>query len=235
MQDVILQIREELRLNVDDRTRDSGQRYFKEDVHIYGVPTTTVTAIARRYLTTVKGQGKAEILALCERLWQSDYLEESFIACDWAYAFREEYCPGDFALLERWVSTYVSNWAACDTLCNHTIGAFIDRFPSHVDSLKSWATSDNRWMRRAAAVSLIIPARAGRFLDEVLAVADILLQDRDDLVQKGYGWMLKAASEAHRESVFQFVMQHKARMPRTALRYAVEKMPPELKARAMER
>jgi 3-methyladenine DNA glycosylase AlkD len=55
------------------------------------------------------------------------------------------------------------------------------------------------------------------------------------MVQKGYGWMLKEASKPHQKEVFDFVMMHKSVMPRTALRYAIEKMPPELKVRAMEK
>ena len=71
------------------------------------------------------------------------------------------------------------------------------------------------------------------FLDDILAIADILLEDGDDLVQKGYGWMLKAASEANRQAIFDYIMSKKTVMPRTALRYAIEKMPKELKALAM--
>jgi len=52
-------------------------------------------------------------------------------------------------------------------------------------------------------------------------------------VQKGYGWMLKVAADKYRKEVFEFVMQRKDRMPRTALRYAIEKMPSELKRKAM--
>jgi len=59
--------------------------------------------------------------------------------------------------------------------------------------------------------------------------------DDDDLVQKGYGWMLKAASEAHQREVFEYVMKNKTEMPRTALRYAIEKMPEELRKAAMEK
>jgi 3-methyladenine DNA glycosylase AlkD len=113
------------------------------------------------------------------------------------------------------------------------VGDLLEMYPAQVDNLRRWARSENRWMRRAAAVSLIIPARRGRFLADVFAIADILLPDADDLVQKGYGWMLKAASEAHHNEVFDYVMRHKAVMPRTSLRYAIEKMPPDLKARAM--
>jgi len=90
-------------------------------------------------------------------------------------------------------------------------------------------------MRRAAAVSLIIPARQGDFLPEIFELADILLMDEDDMVRKGYGWMLKAASQAHQQEVFEFVMARKAVMPRTSLRYAIEKMPKALKEQAMAR
>ena len=70
-------------------------------------------------------------------------------------------------------------------------------------------------------------------MKDVLEVADILLTDKDDLVQKGYGWMLKTASKSHQEEIFDYVIRNKASMPRTALRYAIEKMPVELKSQAM--
>jgi len=60
-----------------------------------------------------------------------------------------------------------------------------------------------------------------------------LRTDGDDMVQKGYGWMLKAASETHQEEVFDYIMRRKTGMPRTALRYAIEKMPPGMRAKAM--
>jgi len=90
-------------------------------------------------------------------------------------------------------------------------------------------------MKRAAAVSLIIPARKGLFLNDIFEIADILMMDADDLVQKGYGWMLKAASEAHRDEVFEYVMKYKQVMPRTAFRYALEKMPKDMRDMAMKK
>jgi len=90
-------------------------------------------------------------------------------------------------------------------------------------------------MRRAAAVSLIVPARRGKFLTEIFQIADLMLPDNDDMVQKGYGWMLKVASQSHEQEVFEYVISNKRVMPRTALRYAIEKMPPELKTIAMEK
>lgn len=128
-----------------------------------------------------------------------------------------------------------SSWADCDTLCNHTVGEFVMMYPEYLEELKRWARSNHRWLKRAAAVTLIIPARKGLFLSDILEIADILLEDSDDLVRKGYGWMLKAASESHLEEIYNYVISKKSTMPRTSLRYAIEKMPAEYKKKAMER
>jgi 3-methyladenine DNA glycosylase AlkD len=109
------------------------------------------------------------------------------------------------------------------------------QFPERVADLSRWATSPNRWMRRAACVSLIVPAKRGGFLPEVFTLASLVLTDPDDMVQKGYGWLLKEASRKHTDEVFAFVIQHKKVMPRTALRYAIELMPKDLKVEAMRK
>jgi 3-methyladenine DNA glycosylase AlkD len=235
MNNILNKIRQELKQNADEQTQKTGQTFFKEQVQLYGVKTAAVSKIGKEYFKEIKGQSKAEIFKLCEELWQSGYLEEIFIACHWSYSLRKEYEPQDFLVFERWVNDYVSNWAACDTLCNHTIGSFLEMYPAYLANLKTWGTSPNRWLRRAAAVTLIVPARQGKFLPDVFEIADILLLDQDDLVQKGYGWLLKAASQAHQQEVFEYVLAHKTTMPRTALRYAIEKMPKELKNKAMEK
>jgi 3-methyladenine DNA glycosylase AlkD len=231
--DIIRRVRIELQQNADPEKKAGGERFFKEDVTLYGVTISTVNRIANSCLPDVKRLSKQEVFSVCTELWQSGFLEEAFIACNWSYALRKSFVPDDFDVFQRWITEYVKNWATCDTLCNHTVGAFVDMYPSYVQSLKTWARLDNRWLRRAAAVTLIIPARHGRFLDDVFDIAEILLRDSDDLVRKGYGWMLKAASESHQAEVLEYVIRRKDVMPRTALRYAVEKMPAELRARAM--
>jgi 3-methyladenine DNA glycosylase AlkD len=233
MSNLTKQIRRELKRNATAKNRKSGERFFKEKVKLYGVKTALVVRIGKHFFQEIKDRPKAEIFVFCEELWRSGYLEESFIAANWSYSIRKDYKPKDFKIFEKWVKIYVGNWASCDTFCNHALGAFLDRYPSYSMNLKKWAVAKNRWLRRAAAVSLIIPAKQGRFLKDIFEIADILLTDQDDLVQKGYGWLLKAASQAHEKEVFAYVMKNKKIMPRTALRYAIEKMPKELKAAAM--
>ncbi|MDD4859858.1 MAG: DNA alkylation repair protein [Dehalococcoidales bacterium] len=231
---IISEIRKSLAQSVDDKTRDTAQRFFKETVKVYGIRTAIVTKIAARYYSGIKHLGKQDVFALCGELFKSDYMEEAFIACAWAYRRRDEYQPEDFATFESWLDKYINNWAKCDTLCNHAIGSFVEKYPQFTANLKQWTASPNRWLRRAAAVTLIIPARRGKFLPDVFEIADRLLLDDDDLVQKGYGWLLKEASRRHQSEVFEYVMRRRSEMPRTALRYAIEKMPADLKRQAMQ-
>jgi 3-methyladenine DNA glycosylase AlkD len=213
----------------------ASQRFFKESITCYGVKAAQVTQIAKNHWPGIKHLTKSEILNLCSQLWQTGYMENGFVACNWSYRLRNNYEPNDFVIFEQWIDQYISNWATCDTLCNHTIGTFLMMYPNYLNELTRWTQSDNRWKKRAAAVSLIVPARKGLFLNHIFKLADQLLHDPDDLVQKGYGWMLKSASQAHEQAVFEYVMAHRATMPRTALRYAIEKMPQKLKSEAMKR
>jgi 3-methyladenine DNA glycosylase AlkD len=230
---IIEQIRQELISNSDEKTRISGERFFKEPVKFHGLKSALTEKIGKEHYSKIKGKQKTEIFDLCDELWQSGYMEESLIACIWSYNVRKEYEPDDITVFERWISKYVSNWAACDTLCNHTVGTFIEMFPKKISFLKKWAKLPGRWEKRASAVTLIVPARKGLFLNDIFEIADILLLDKDDMVQKGNGWMLKAASQAFQKEVFDYVIVKKEIMPRTSLRYAIEKMPDKLKAQAM--
>jgi 3-methyladenine DNA glycosylase AlkD len=233
--DIIRQVRQELEESADSSTSQYSGAFFKEHVKSFGVTVPTVTKIAERLFKQIKHLSKDAIFGFCEELQKSGYVEEAFVAYRWSDSLHDRYEPEDFAVFEHWLGTYVSNWAECDTLCNHTVGTFVEKYPEYVERLKGWTQSQNRWVRRGAAVTLVLPARRGHFLVDVLEIADKLLMDKDDLVQKGYGWMLKEASKKHQQEVFGYVMKHKSVMPRTALRYAIEKMPPELRKEAMKK
>jgi 3-methyladenine DNA glycosylase AlkD len=235
MNDILAQIRQELKANTDQKTQESFQRFFKEQVKYYGVKTETVGKIAKKYWNQVEALDKQAIFGLCEELFRSDYTEEAFIVSFWLPNYVEHLEPSDLATFKMWIERYVNNWAKCDGFCNHTIGDLIQKHPETIKELESWAKSENRWLKRASAVSLIVSAKKGCFLQEAFEISDVLLADMDDMVQKGYGWLLKEESRKHQKEVYDYVVRNRKSMPRTALRYAVELMPKELKAEAMKK
>jgi len=234
MAQIIQRIRESLKENIDDKNQKSFQRFFKQKVKCYGVKTATVRKIANQFWKEIKMSEKQDVFGLCEQLLLSDYCEEASIVAFWLPKMTDRFEPEDWLIFKNWIEKYINNWAKCDGFCNHTIGSFIVKYPEFIKDLKKWTQLKNRWLRRAAAVSLIVPAKKGHFLEDVFEISDRLLLDEDDLVQKGYGWLLKVASHIHQKEVFQYVMKNKENMPRTALRYAIEKMPQSLRKKAME-
>ena len=235
MNPTIQKIRVSLKENIDSKTQKSFQRFFKEEVKCHGVKTAMVGKIAYKFWKEIKTLEKQDIFNLCELLFSSDYCEEAFIASFWLPKIADEFEPDDWIVFKNWIERYVNNWAKCDGFCNHTMGGFLVKYPAFIEELKEWTQSKNRWLKRAAAVSLIVPAKKGHFLKDVFEITDRLLLDEDDLVQKGYGWLLKVTSHLHQKEVFNYVMKNKENMPRTALRYAIEKMPQSLKLEAMKR
>ncbi len=235
MDHILRKIKQDLLTNIDEGAQKSFPRFFRNEVKFYGVKSGIVRKIAKESFKNFDSSKKEVVFVLCEQLFQSGLCEEAWIAAHWLYWISHTFIPEDLERFEEWIDRYIDDWAKCDTLCNHAMGSFIMNHPSLVQSLKQWTSSPNPFVRRASAVSLIIPARQGHFLKEIFQISDILLLDQNDLVQKGYGWMLKEASRKHPDEVFLYIMQKKESMPRTAFRYALEKMPPDLRKIAMER
>jgi 3-methyladenine DNA glycosylase AlkD len=223
--DIIQAVRTELAQASTDAANLKGSR----------LATPVVRAISHATFASVRQYDKAHIFELCETLLSSHSADERTIAFDWAYRCGKAFAETDFARFEGWLRDYVTGWGSCDDFCNHAFGRLIYQYPEMLPRVMAWTSSDNRWFRRASAVVLIYGIRKGAFFDAAFEVADALLIDGDDMVQKGYGWTLKEVSKRAPLPVFEYVMARKRTMPRTALRYAIEKLEPFLRQQAMRR
>lgn len=235
-EEMIKRLRQEIAENDRPENQIDYQQFFKEKLKDpVGLKTPVLRQISRQCFKDIKAMPAAEVLNLCDDLLASGHRYMRFFAFEWALNLKGQYAKSDFGKFEGWLNKYVESWGSCDHLSCGPLGNIILRYPELVAKTKPWTKSKNMWLRRAAAVSLIMPVRNRMLLDEVFDTADRLLTDEEDLVQKGYGWMLKEASNVYLQEVFVYVMDHKDRMPRTALRYAIEKMPEDMRTQAMAR
>lgn len=234
---ILLKIKKELVSHRDLEYKKGSKNFFKEPINPIGVRAGETRKIANKYYREVKSLSKVELFKICEELLKTGYFEMGLIGIAWSRKREREFEKKDFVTFERWLKRYIKNWAHCDDFCTHAFGALLFQYPKLLDKSKRWVKSKNRWERRAAAVTLIHHAmqKDKKFLKDMFWVADKMLLDEDDLVQKGYGWMLKVAADVWQKEVFKYVMKNKKEMPRTALRYAIEKMPKDLKQKAMSR
>ncbi|HXF47979.1 MAG TPA: DNA alkylation repair protein [Verrucomicrobiae bacterium] len=214
----------------------NSQRFEKEKLDTpFVLRTPIVRGISANHFREIRNLRKEKIFKLCKALLEERDGNLGDIAFDWVYRCRRRYKKKDFRTFERWLKKYVKSWGSCDHLCVHPLGHLILQYPELAVKTKKWAYSKNHWKRRAAAVALIPALRRKLLLEEAFQTADVLLQDEEDLVQKGYGWMLKEASNRFPKEVFRYVMKNRQKMPRTALRYAIEKLPTSLKKEAMRK
>jgi len=115
----------------------------------------------------------------------------------------------------------INNWDLVDVCAIHVIGGYLADKPRTV--LYKLAKSKNMWERRTAIVSTAYFIRQ-RDLDDTFKISEMLLKDKEDLVHKAIGWMLRFAGDKDRARLFRFLDKHAATMPRVALRYAIEKL-----------
>jgi 3-methyladenine DNA glycosylase AlkD len=121
---------------------------------------------------------------------------------------------------------YINNWDLVDLSAPHIVGGWLlerSRAP-----LYKLARSKNLWERRIAILTTFSFIRDGD-LDDALAIAEKLLNDREDLLHKAIGWMLREVGKRDRERLEAFLTEHYAQLPRTTLRYAIERFPEKLR------
>ena len=125
----------------------------------------------------------------------------------------------------------INNWDLVDLACMYMTGRFLIDKPRKI--LYKLARSKNFWERRTAIVSTCYFIRQND-LDDTFKISELLLQDKEDLVHKGAGWMLRFAGDKDRSRLLDFLDKHAATMPRTMLRYCLEKLDPKKKKHYME-
>ena len=118
---------------------------------------------------------------------------------------------------------YVNNWDLVDLTCRDLLGRAMADGLAESDLLDSLACSDSLWERRIAIVATWYFISKGQ-LDHTLRIARMLLADKEDLIHKAIGWMLREGWKKDPATIEQFLQTHYDQMPRTTLRYAIERM-----------
>jgi len=129
---------------------------------------------------------------------------------------------------------YVNNWDLVDTTTPHIMGAYLYAHPEKKDILYTFAKSKNLWKKRISIISTFTFIRNNDFAD-TLAISEILLHDHHDLIHKAVGWMLREIGKKNQKILEQFLKKYYKTMPRTTLRYAIEKFDEKKRAFYMKK
>jgi 3-methyladenine DNA glycosylase AlkD len=211
------------RADVSRRFFKTGPGEYSEGDEFLGVSVPAVRTLSRALRTMT-------LDALVELL-RSRYHEARLLAL---LAMVDRYKRGDESTREDVYRAYlantdqVNNWDLVDSSAEHIVGGHLWQRDRKL--LGHWAVSQSMWERRIAVLATFHFIRKGEY-DDTLDVAEKLLRDREDLIHKAVGWMLREIGKRDRAVLDEFLGRHYTQMPRTMLRYAIEKHDPHERQR----
>lgn len=226
----VAEIKAELRQLADPVRATHSLRFFKtgpgdygEGDKFLGLTVPQMRALARKY----RGLGDDDTLELLASPWHEDRLVALLLLVD-------GYRRGDdnrrhkvhraYLANTRWIN----NWDLVDSSAEYVVGAHLEA--EEIALLEKLARSKELWERRIAIVSTFHFIKRGEFRP-TLRIATMLLKDSHDLIHKAVGWMLREVGKRDRKTLDGFLKKHYRTMPRTMLRYAIERHPDTIRKR----
>ncbi len=223
-----------LRELADSEVAERSKRFFKtgpgeygEGDQFHGIRVPKIRKIAGRF--------KELSLSETERLLHSDFHEERLCALIILVNKSKKADPKELEKIYQLYlknTTYINNWDLVDTSAEHIIGRYLADKDRTI--LYTLAKSNDLWERRISIMSTFHFIKNNDFND-ALKIAELLLNDKHDLIHKATGWMLRELGKRKIEAEKDFLDRHIQNMPRTMLRYAIEKMPEKTRKSYLKR
>ncbi|MEL7835143.1 DNA alkylation repair protein [Fodinibius sp. Rm-B-1B1-1] len=220
------EVQEALREIADPEIAEHSQRFFKtgpgeygEDDKFLGIRVPNIRKVAQRFKQLSLGE--------TELLLHSDYHEECLCALIiLVNRAKKANSKVKKEIFELYLSNlkYINNWDLVDTSAEHIVGTYLSDNDRSI--LYQLAKSENLWERRIAIISTFHFIKNDDF-EDTLNIAKLLLNDEHDLIHKAVGWMLREVGKRDINVEERFLNQYIKLMPRTMLRYAIEKFPEE--------
>lgn len=227
---MLLQLRKDLKRKGSPRKSKIYQGFFKTGKREYGegdvflgVTVPESRAIAQKYSDLGFGNTK--------KLLQSKIHEERLVAVLLLVHNFQRGTPKEQKAIYNFYLTstqYINNWDLIDLSADKIVGEYVYRNPKQRAILSRFAKSRNLWERRIAIIATFQFIKHGEFR-ETLKIAEILLEDTHDLIHKAVGWMLREVGNRSPDTEEKFLRKHYQYMPRTMLRYAIERFPEQLR------
>ena len=205
----------------------AGKGQYGEGDHFLGVTVPNIRTIAKRH----KEISLEEIRELLESEWHEVRLCALIIMVETSKKKDETLRQKLFDLYLS-QTNHINNWDLVDLSCHHIVGEYL--LDKSRDILYQLAQNRLLWDNRIAIVSTYAFIRKGQ-LEDTYALSELMMHHPHDLMHKAIGWMLREAGKRDSDRLYNYIMSHRADMPRTMLRYAIEKFSPIERSILMKR
>ena len=219
-------IKNELKRLSNKEISEHSQRYFKTGKGEYGEEDIFLgirVPVLRKLAKKVRGVSIPEASELLKSQFHEERLLALLLLVDLFKKGNEE-SKKDIYILYLGSTKFINNWDLVDTSVEHIVGAYL--LNRNKEPIYTLARSKILWERRISIMSTYHFIKHNEFAD-ALNIAEILLNDKEDLIHKAVGWMLREIGKRDIESEEGFLKKYYKNMPRVMLRYAIEKFPEE--------
>lgn len=202
--------------------------YAENDIFI-GVTVPDIRKVANEYYKTID-------LKEVEDLLHSDYHEERLLALIiLTYKMKKAKEDEQKEIVSLYINNtnHINGWDLVDLSAHYILGKYLLKHEDEKNILYEFANSDNLWKQRISIVSTWIFIRNNKY-EDTLKIAEILLNNEQDLIHKAVGWMLREVGKKDFETEYNFLVQHYKKMPRTMLRYSTEKFDEKLRQKFLK-
>jgi len=226
MNDRVLNIQSELRQLGNKEIAEHSQRFFKTGNEQYGAGDKFLgirVPALRRLVKKYKEVSIDETFQLLKSQFHEERLLSLLILVD---IFKKAKKEDKKFVYTRYVNNtrYINNWDLVDCSAEHIVGAYLWRVDKR--PIYNFASSKSLWERRISIMSTFHYIKHNEFI-ETLKISKVLLYDEEDLIHKAVGWMLREIGKRNIEVEEEFLKKYYNEMPRTMLRYAIERFPEE--------
>ena len=245
---ILNEINKKIEQNIPELTKDQKIRMYKiinsdnPDFQIYGLKMKKKELIGREIFKEYQCSYR-DAIEVFKILIRSNNEDEQFIGLLFLNNYKKQFNEEIINIFHHEYSQYCSTWSLCDSTCVKVLGPYLNKKGNEKlakITIEHWSNSKNIWIRRASMVLLlkIIMLRKDFFISKefmFILVEKMLQYTNEDYILKGIGWLLKTCSNYKPDIIIEYLKQNKQRLPRLVLRYAIEKLPDEIRVEILKK
>jgi 3-methyladenine DNA glycosylase AlkD len=213
--------------NQDQAYGKNIRKLVRTDGPVTGVRVPKIRDLVKDFATSHKKDLTVdEVAQLLDGFWRDHDREGILFGVFLLSQYRRQIPLGLWGKIDKWVE-HINNWETCDQLAMNLAGELVAKDLSLVDDLVQWARSDNFWRRRfAAASTTTLNQKARSHAKETFRVCELLLADKEPMVQKAVAWAIREVAKNDEIAAFSFLKQHKNETHPRILKEASAKLTP---------
>ncbi len=226
----LLEIRKALKNIATSEQQKKSEWYLKKAAQFHGVRSPDIDACFKEYFkSTLKGQPFKTQFDLAITLLTSEFHEEKKFGILLLHKNIKQLDETHITSFSKLFSKDIKDWATCDSFSSKVLSNMIKRESSIAQKIYEWRDSKYLWQQRASCIAFVIIARHGEYNDMIFSICSSVIKNPERFAQLGAGWVLRELSLADLDMVLSFIKKYYNSFSREGLRYAIEKMKPEMR------